>query len=615
MPGYGTPRCEINSAKNGIPKNKMNTLLRKAKNILWLIKPYWKYGKWVIIYGLIHNGLICPLGDLLYVYTPQIVVDALDAGRGIAYVALLTVALYAISFVTYAASDYYWELLNKVGSERARLKIRKLVYDKAEATDYAKIDDPDFYDKYKWAQDNFTSKSQDAVNMCNNLIRGIMCILTLASVIATVSPWAIVIVTVYACLRLPVNARMNKYEIARDEAVVPFDRRLDYVHRLFYMKDYAADLRSTRLPEIFRRHYDEQSEEKLVVVKKYSKKVLWLDILLYALYEISQCLIMLLIVWSFYRGDIKSSAVLVTMFMAAGNLAGDLWDITAVVKDYDRLSGYSERIRAFFDMPSVIESSHGEVSVPDGEFSLELRDVGFRYTESGPFVLRHLSLKIAPGERLAVVGENGAGKSTLLKLLLRLYDVTEGEILVNGVNIKEYDPHELRARVGVAFQDTNVYAMSMRENIGLCHEFGDRDIDSIIGQFGVDRILEKNGVDVDCEMTREFSERGVVVSGGEAQKLALTRLLTYPFGLYLLDEPSSALDPLAEYEMTKTIVGKAAGKTTLLIAHRLSSVREMDRIVLISGGVAAESGTHDELMRKNGIYAAMFQKQAEGYRE
>ncbi len=593
----------------------MKTFIRKTKNILWLIKPFWRYGRWVIIYGLIHNGIIWPLRDLLNLYTPQIVVGALDAGYGIGYVAILTAALYMISFVAYAASDYYWELLDKVGSERARLKIRKLVYDKAEATDYTCIDDPDFYDKYKWAQDNYASKSQDAVNMCNNLTRGVMCILTLASVIATVSPWAIVIVTVYACLRLPVNARLNKYEIARDEAVIPHDRRLDYVHRVFYMKDYAADLRSTRLSALCRRHYDEQSEKKLGVIAKFSKKVLWLDILLYAFYEISQCLIMLLIVWSFYKGEIASSAMLVTMFMAAGNLAGDLWDITAVIKDYDRLSGYSERIRAFFDMKSEIESKQGGAAVPGGAFSLELRDVGFRYKEDGPFILRHLSLKVAPGERLAVVGENGAGKSTLLKLLLRLYDVTEGEILINGVDIKEYDPHELRARVGVAFQDTNIYAMTMRENIELLHESRAGSFEGILTALHIDRILEKNGVTADCEMTKEFSEGGVVVSGGEAQRLSLARLRTYPHGLYLLDEPSSALDPLAEYEMTRTIVDGAVGKTTLLIAHRLSSVREMDRIALISGGKVAEAGTHDELMKADGVYAAMFKKQAEGYRD
>ncbi len=597
------------------PPQNMKKLIQRTKNIIWLIAPFWRYGKGVVIYGLIHNGIIWPLRDLLYVYTPQIVVNALDVGRGIFYVLMLTAALYFISFATFSVSDYYWELLDKVGSERARLKIRRLVYDKAEATDYTCIDDPEFYDKYKWAQDNFASKSQDAVNMCNNLIRGVMCILTLASVVATVSPWAIVIVTAYAALRIPVNARLNKYEIARDEEVIPHDRRLDYVHRLFYMKDYAADIRSTRLSSLCRQHYDEQSEKKLGVIAKFSKKVLRLDILLYALYELSQFLIMALIVVSFYRGQLESTAMLVTMFMAAGQLAGDLWDITAVVKDYDRLSGYSERIKAFFDMPSSIESKRGGAPVKNGAFSLELRDVGFRYKEDSPFILRHLSLKVEPGERLAVVGENGAGKSTLVKLLLRFYDVTEGEILINGVDIREYDPHELRSKIGVAFQNTNVYAMTMRENIDLLHEADEGALDGIMESLHIDRILAKNGVGIDCEMTKEFSESGVVVSGGEAQKLALARLRTGEYGLYMLDEPSSALDPLAEYETTKLIVDGAEGKTTLLIAHRLSSVRGMDKIALISGGSVAESGTHDELMAEGDIYAAMFSKQAEGYRE
>lgn len=591
-----------------------NTFFQKIKNILWLVKPFWTYGRWVVLYGLIHNGIIWPLRDLLGVYTPQIVVNAMDAGRPFGAVAAITAALCLVSFAAYAASDYYWEMLDKTGTERVKLKIRGLLYDKAEATDYARIDDPDFYDKYKWAQDNYAAKSEDAVKMCNNLTRGVMCILTLSSVIAAVSPWAIVIVAGYACLRLPINARMNRYEIARDEAVVPHDRRLDYVHRVFYLKDHAADLRSTLLPALCRRHYGEESEKKLGLIRKYSKKVLGLDILLYALYEISQFLILLTIIRSFFVGGITGTAMLITMFVAASGLADDLWDITTVVKDFDRLSGYARRVRAFFDMDSQIETKRGGAVPEDGPISLELRDVGFRYTPDGPFVLRHLDLKAGPGERLAVVGENGAGKSTLVKLLLRLYDVTEGSILINGRDIREYDPHELRARIGAAFQDPNVYAMSLRENIGLLHDAGG-GLGDILASKDMRGIMTKNGADAESEMTREFSEKGVIVSRGEAQKLALARLRTYPFGLYLLDEPSSALDPLAEYEMTRSIVDGARGKTTILIAHRLSSVRDMDRIVVIDRGRIAESGTHGELVARGGLYARMFEKQAEGYRE
>ncbi len=593
---------------------KNTTFFQKIRNILWLVKPFWKYGRWVVLYGLIHNGIIWPLRDLLQVYTPQIVVNAMDAGRSFGAVAATAALLCLVSFAAYAASDYYWEMLDKTGTERVKLKIRSLVYDKAEATDYARIDDPEFYDKYKWAQDNYATKAEDAVKMCNNLTRGVMCILTLASVIATVSPWAIVIVTGYACLRLPINARMNKYEIARDEAVIPHDRRLDYVHRIFYLKDHAADLRSTLLPALCRRHYGEESEKKLAVIKKFSKKVLWLDILLYGLYELSQFLIILTIIRSFFVGGITGTAMLITMFVAASNLADDLWDITTVVKDFDRLSGYAQRVRAFFDMDSVIETKRGGAVPEEGPISLELRDVGFRYTPDGPFVLRHLNLKAGPGERLAIVGENGAGKSTLVKLLMRLYDVTEGSILINGRDIREYDPHELRARIGAAFQDPNVYAMSIRENIELLHSAGD-SLEDILSSKDMQNLMAKNGADAGSEMTREFSEKGIIVSRGEAQKLALARLHTFPFGLYLLDEPSSALDPIAEYEMNRELVRSTRGGTTILIAHRLSSVRDMDHIVVVDHGRIAESGTHEELMSRGGIYALMFQKQAEGYRE
>lgn len=596
----------------------MKTIIDKTKNILWLAAPFWRHGKTLILFGIFNNGILWPLRDLFYVYTPQLVVNAIERGHGLLFVSLMAAGLYAADMMTRTLADWYYVRTKRLHEERIMLGIRQSIYDKARATDYACIDDPDFYDKYKWALDNYSLKSRDSIEMLNQLLRGIMCIATLSAVIATVSPWIVLIVGVYAVVRTSLSMRVNKIEIKKDEEIVPRDRRLDYVHRLFYLKDYASDLRSTRLGNIARGYYDKYSKEKLGVLDGFSRKHLAIEALVNVIYGGTQLLIMLLVVISFYRGDIANAAMLVTMFVAANNLTGDLWDIMDVVNDFDKLSRYSVKIREFFAMPSKIEGEeHPDAeSAPDGAFTLEIRDVSFRYTDDSPFVLRHLSLTLNAGEKLALVGENGAGKSTLVKLLLRFYDVTEGQILINGVDIRDYDVHELRHRVGVAFQDTNVYAMTLRENVSLSHPPYDGEaLEKIITELKLDHILDKNDANVDCEMTREFSDGGIMVSGGEAQKIALARLRTYGYGMLLLDEPSSALDPIAEYEMTRMITRSTGGASTILIAHRLSSVRDMDRIVLVSGGRVSEAGTHDELMELGGIYAEMFKKQAEGYRE
>ena len=226
-----------------------------------------------------------------------------------------------------------------------------------------------------------------------------------------------------------------------------------------------------------------------------------------------------------------------------------------------------------------------------------------------------MNLKIPAGGRVAVVGENGAGKSTLTKLLLRLYDVGGGEILINGQDIRKYDVHKLRRKIGIAYQDVRVLAMSLRDNLTAYHDATDDELNAIMEKLGLGEVMEKIGGDYDKMVSREFTEDGAVLSGGEAQRVAIARLFTGPFGLLLLDEPSSALDPLAEYNLMKLILDKSNTATTIMIAHRLSTVREFDIIYHVEHGKIIESGTHDELMAAQGKYFEMFTRQAENYQE
>jgi ATP-binding cassette subfamily B protein len=240
--------------------------------------------------------------------------------------------------------------------------------------------------------------------------------------------------------------------------------------------------------------------------------------------------------------------------------------------------------------------------------NVSLSDISFAYPNSN-FSLRNISLRINAGEKIAIVGENGAGKSTLMKLLLRLYDTDGGDILYNGKRIKDYDVHALRRRVGAAFQTPNVYALTLAENLQTYNRADAERLIAALREIGLSRLADK----LDEEVTKEFDENGIMLSGGEAQKLALARLLTGDFGLLLLDEPSSALDPIAEHEMTKLLFSQSSRTTTIMVAHRLSTVRNADKIYVIEDGAVAESGTHDELIAKNGKYADMFRKQAENY--
>jgi len=292
------------------------------------------------------------------------------------------------------------------------------------------------------------------------------------------------------------------------------------------------------------------------------------------------------------------------MFAAAGRLNDMLNQLVSFSGRMMEASLYTDKIRGFFELPSEIEPQTAGIAPPEGAFALELRDVSFSYPNSG-FALQNISLSVAPGEKIAIVGENGAGKSTLAKLLLRLYDVGGGEILYDGADVRDYDVHQLRRKIGVAFQDAQLYALSVRENMEAYNAADDATLRDILDKVDLH-------VGLDTAVTREFDDSGVIFSGGQAQKLGLTRLLHGDFGLLLLDEPSSALDPLAEYRMTRLIFEESR-TTTIMVAHRLSTIRNADRIYLIDGGCVAECGTHDELIVLGGRYAEMCSKQAENY--
>jgi ATP-binding cassette subfamily B protein len=226
-------------------------------------------------------------------------------------------------------------------------------------------------------------------------------------------------------------------------------------------------------------------------------------------------------------------------------------------------------------------------------------------------------LKINKGETVAIVGVNGAGKSTLVKLLLRFYDVDEGEILYNGINIKEYEVESLRNSFATVFQDYKNFAVSIYENV-ICHECSDEEkllAQKALKQSGVwDKIqsLENGGETV---LTKEFDKNGAGLSGGENQKVSTARLFAKDFDIAILDEPSSALDPVAEYEMYENLISATKDKTVVYISHRLSSAVLSDKIFVLGNGTVIENGTHSELVNADGEYAKMFALQAKSYRE
>lgn len=316
-----------------------------------------------------------------------------------------------------------------------------------------------------------------------------------------------------------------------------------------------------------------------------------------------------------------SLGVLVQMIQAADELNNTLGGLVNNTQEILKRCNYAYEFVLFMEYPEALEK--GEKAVDKEIREIEFRNVSFKYPGTDKMILDNISIKIRSGEHLSIVGLNGAGKTTFIKLLCRLYDPTSGEILVNGVNIKEYDYQQYMALFAPVFQDFRLFAFPIEENITLVDEddkeyyTGDESerIEKIIEMVNLTQMMEKLEKGKKTTLFKYFEENGIEPSGGEQQKIAIARALYKSSPVVILDEPTAALDPIAEYEIYKQFHTLVGDKTAFYISHRLSSCRFCDRIAVFSEGTIKEYGTHDELAGiKNGIYAKMFEAQAKYYR-
>lgn len=598
--------------------------MKHLKNLLWLYKPYWRYGKFFVLMSLFFWVAVVPLCRILLVIFPEMMVEALDAGWPMTKIAVLVIGFQAAMAAIPIFEDFYIQMVKAKAETKVELKIKRDVYEQALRTDYRYIDNPDYYNKYMWAIDHQAEKAGEAFNMINNGLSALMVITALVSIIATFNPIIVLLTVLSMVLRTYGYMKYSKVEVARENEMIPCQRKLSYFHRIFYLREHSADLKSTALREYLLKHYDEETESKIGIIKKYAVKLIIWAIFSDLIYRIALALILLLIAQSIYTSNLGGAASYLTIMLSVDRLDEYMYQFFELFQKGGKLSLYADDIRLFYEMKSDIEtpaaehkqasgSAQGAKKLPaNGAFAVDLEGVKFRY-ENSSFAIDGLSLHVAPGEKVAIVGENGVGKSTLVKLLLRLYDPQGGQIRVDGTPLAEYDMQALRRRVGVVFQDTNIYALSFRENVELYHQTTDAQLEEIVQSVQLSKMLAKNEADLNAPMTKEFDKAGMMVSVGEAQKVGLARVMTGDFGLLLLDEPSSALDPIAEYEMNQLILNRSRQTTTIVVAHRLSTVRDMDRIIVMDRGRVVESGNHDELMALRGKYYTMFTMQAENY--
>ena len=304
---------------------------------------------------------------------------------------------------------------------------------------------------------------------------------------------------------------------------------------------------------------------------------------------------------------------MIALFSASSTLKNSLRNVALLFTQFEQHSLYVEKIRTFLDFKSEMVSGNRQIET--NEFrELTIENIRFAYGEDAD-TINDVSMSVKAGEKIAIVGYNGAGKSTLIKLLLRLYDVDSGSIKLNGVDIKEYDKASYLGLFATVFQDYKLFASTIDDNVkmDIAKEEDHEAIKKALCDSGFQDRLDTLEEGIETKLTREFDEAGINLSGGEAQKVAIVRTFYKYCPIIILDEPSSALDPISEYKLNEVMMQAAANKAVIFISHRLSSTIMADRIYMFEKGRIIEQGSHEELMKLGGKYAEMFHLQAEKY--
>lgn len=544
----------------------------------------------------------------------RLLLDLIENGGSFEKYVLL-VLMFAGAGLLAKATDCITDYLVCTRMKLLYKRLNDRIFQKAVSVDMACFENPDFYNKYKRATEIITNDHfSEFAYYFASLIAGGLTGVFLVVYVVSIDPRLLLILLVAVVVVVAESIR-GKIEVIKDKEMTPHKRSKDYVKRTVFLKDFAKDMRTSGIFEVMHNRFKTAVDNNRAIIRKYGIKMTVLEVIagLFGRALPVACAY----IYASYRFVVKRNLAIAdfsVIMTAMSNLKDVLNDVSNAISCLRKEAAYFGNLKEFFDYESTVTGG----SVIAGELeSLEFKDVSFTYPGAKKQSLNSLNLKIDKGETLAVVGKNGAGKTTFVKLLLRFYDPDSGVILYNGRDIREYDIASLRERLATVFQDYKVFALSVSENV-LCRESTEADdmlVSASLKAAGVyDRVMSMPEKERTV-FTREFDEKGIGLSGGEQQKICAARMFARQYDMAILDEPSSALDPIAEYKMYESLINATKDKTVIYISHRLSSAVLSDRIYVFEGGRVTESGTHDDLMQSGGTYCEMFRLQASSYKD
>ncbi len=592
--------------------------LAALRNVPAVLRFVWESGRVVVVLSLAARVVAALLPPALF-WVSKLIIDTIyriltthqPAGTRLWWLVAGEFALAVAAGILSRAIDYLDAVL--AGKYMHHVSVR--VMEHAASLDVMAYEDPVFYDRLERARVQATDRLY-MIQAIGRLIQQVITTITLSISIMLFSPWLLLLLVVGVIPAFVGETHFAFLGYAKNFRQTPIRRQLDYLRILGGSKEAAKELKLFGLKDFLTARFKNLSTQVYEEDVALARKKVVVGSVLTAIGTAGYYTAYVFAVWKTVIG-VFSFGTLTFLANAIRDASSNLQQTFSTLSTIADQALFLTDLIAFFEMRPTIQSKPNALPAPRPiRQGFEFRDVSFRYPGSSRLVLNKLNLLLHPRERVALIGENGEGKTTIVKLLTRLYDPFEGQVLLDGVDLREYDLEDLYREVGVIFQDFMRYEMTARENIAvgrielidnleLLRQSAQKSMASdVVGKLpsGYDQMLG-----------RRF-DGGVDLSGGEWQKVALARAYLRDAQVLILDEPTSALDARSEYEVFQRFAELTAGKMALFISHRFSTVRMADRIIVLEKGRIAEDGDHDSLTHLGGRYAEMFEMQAASYR-
>ena len=582
-------------------------------NIFFFLKLLFKISPGFVICEILWGIFESVPSSLISVLGIKYIINVVSSGEKLERIIYAVIVIAAILIISAVLCSAFGDLCREMIKEKIYFDLNKKLYEKAKSLDLESYDNPDFYNNFILTIESSSDNIQNILGLVRNYIANIVSLVAISSVLLTIDPMCLVIILATIAIFMPLSKKIGALQMGRRTDNTILHRRSDYFQRIFYLQDYAKEVRMNNIKPLLIDRYNDAADAVVNNQKKY-----WVKISSnYCLQETGVQVFGFMFALPLYLGYlvIKKKTIgagdFVATFNGAYSIAISINFLTVwALAQFSERAKMIEKYREFLGSKGNI--TDGKIKTIEEEpKEIKIKDLSFTYPGNDKPTLKNINLTIKPYEKIALVGYNGAGKTTLTNLLLRLYDATSGAILIDGENIKDSKVETHRNKFAAVFQDFQTYACSLGENVALDESVDYGRAENALKHSGFSKKLPEN---LDTELLREFDDNGVMLSGGESQKVAVSRAFYKDCPYAILDEPSANLDPVAEYNLNQAMLEAAHNKTVIFISHRLSTTVNADKIYVMENGQIIESGSHSELMEQNGTYAYMFNLQAEKYK-